>query len=168
MIHSKGCSFLQVYTFASQIVRMDQSQIDERYMREALKEAQKAAENEEVPIGAIVVCQNQIIARAHNLTETLNDPTAHAEMQAITSATNFLGGKYLDQCTLFVTVEPCPMCAGALYWAQLSRLVYGASDPKRGFSLFEKNILHPKTEVLSGVLKDECSSLVTNFFIKKR
>jgi len=137
-------------------------------MREALKEAQKAAEKDEVPIGAVVVCQNQIIARAHNLTETLNDPTAHAEMQAITSAANYLGGKYLDQCTLYVTVEPCPMCAGALYWAQLGRLVLGANDHKRGFSLFERNILHPKTDVVTGVLKDECSSLVSNFFIKKR
>lgn len=147
---------------------MEQEQLDEKYMREALKEAQKASEKGEVPIGAIVVCQNQIIARAHNLTETLNDPTAHAEMQAITSATNFLGGKYIDQCTLYVTVEPCPMCAGALYWAQLGRLVYGTQDPKRGYSLHEKNILHPKTVVNSGVLKDECSSLVSNFFIKKR
>jgi tRNA(adenine34) deaminase len=147
---------------------MEQDQLDEKYMREALKEAQKAAEKDEVPIGAIVVCQNQIIARAHNLTETLNDPTAHAEMQAITSATNFLGGKYIDQCTLYVTVEPCPMCAGALYWAQLGRLVYGAHDSKRGYSLHEKNILHPKTVVNGGVLKDECSSLVSNFFIKKR
>jgi tRNA(adenine34) deaminase len=147
---------------------MEQDQIDERYMSEALKEAQKAAEKDEVPIGAIVVCQNQIIARAHNLTETLNDPTAHAEMQVITSATTFLGGKYIDQCTLYVTIEPCPMCAGALYWAQLGRLVYGAHDSKRGYSLHEKNILHPKTVVNSGVLKDECSSLVSNFFIKKR
>jgi len=147
---------------------MENIQIDERYMREALKEAQKAASENEVPIGAIVVCQNQIIARAHNLTETLNDPTAHAEMQAITSATNHLGGKYLDQCTLYVTVEPCPMCAGALYWAQLGRLVYGTQDPKRGFSLIEKNILHPKTVTANGILKEECSSLVSNFFIKKR
>lgn len=147
---------------------MDQNQNDERYMREALKEAQKAAEKDEVPIGAVIVCQNQIISRAHNLTETLNDPTAHAEMQAITAATNYLGGKYLDQCTLYVTIEPCPMCAGALYWAQLGRLVYGASDIKRGFSLIEKNVLHPKTTVTSGILNDECSKLVSNFFIKKR
>jgi len=147
---------------------MDQNQIDERFMREALKEAQKAADKDEVPIGAIVVCQNQIIARAHNLTETLNDPTAHAEMQAITSATNYLGGKYLEQCILYVTVEPCPMCAGALFWAQVGRLVYGSQDPKRGFSLYEKNILHPKTIVTNGILKDECSTLVSNFFIKKR
>lgn len=147
---------------------MENSQIDERYMHEALKEAQKAAGKDEVPIGAVIVCQNQIIARAHNLTETLNDPTAHAEMQAITSATNYLGGKYLDQCTLYVTVEPCPMCAGALYWAQLGRLVYGAKDPKRGYSLFERTILHPKTEVSFDILKDNCSSLVSNFFTKKR
>jgi len=147
---------------------MENSQIDERYMHEALKEAQKAADKDEVPIGAVIVCQNQIIARAHNLTETLNDPTAHAEMQAITSATNYLGGKYLDQCTLYVTVEPCPMCAGALYWAQLSRLVYGAKDPKRGYSLFERTILHPKTAVSFDILKDNCSSLVSNFFTKKR
>lgn len=147
---------------------MDQNQIDERYMREALKEAQKAGEKDEVPIGAVIVCQNQIIARAHNLTETLNDPTAHAEMQAITAAANYLGGKYLDQCTLYVTIEPCPMCAGALYWAQLGRLVYGSTDPKRGFSLFERMILHPKTTISFDILRDDCSSLVTKFFLKKR
>jgi tRNA(adenine34) deaminase len=147
---------------------MEQNHIDERYMREALKEACKAAEKDEVPIGVVVVCQNQIISRAHNLTETLNDPTAHAEMQAITAAANFLGGKYLDQCTLYVTIEPCPMCAGALYWAQLGRLVFGAADPKRGFSIIEENILHPKTIVTNGILNDECSSMVTNFFMKKR
>ena len=147
---------------------MDQNQIDERFMREALKEAQRAADKDEVPIGAVIVCQNQIIARAHNLTKTLNDPTAHAEMQAITAAANYLGGKYLDQCTLYVTIEPCPMCAGALYWAQLERLVYGADDPKRGYSLFEKNILHPKTTVSFDILRDVCSSLVTKFFLKKR
>lgn len=147
---------------------MDQLQIDERFMREALKEAQIAADKDEVPIGAVIVCQNQIISRAHNLTETLNDPTAHAEMQAITSATNYLGGKYIDQCTLYVTIEPCPMCAGGLYWAQVGRLVYGADDPKRGYSLINKGILHPKTEVTGGVLKDECSNLVSTFFKKKR
>lgn len=147
---------------------MDQNQIDERFMREALKEAQKAAAKDEVPIGAVIVCQNQIIARAHNLTETLNDPTAHAEMQAITAAANYLGGKYLDQCTLYVTIEPCPMCAGALYWAQLGRLVFGSTDPKRGFSLFEKKILHPKTSVSLDILREECSSLVSKFFINKR
>ncbi len=147
---------------------MEQNQIDERFMREALKEAQKAVAKDEVPIGAVIVCQNQIIARAHNLIETLNDPTAHAEMQAITAAANYLGGKYLDQCTLYVTIEPCPMCAGALYWAQLGRLVYGAADPKRGFSLFERKIIHPKTTVSLDVLRDECSSLVSKFFINKR
>jgi len=147
---------------------MDQLQIDERFMREALKEAQMAADKDEVPIGAVVVCQNQIISRAHNLTETLNDPTAHAEMQAITSATNYLGGKYIDQCTLYVTIEPCPMCAGGLYWAQVGRLVYGADDPKRGYSTMNKNILHPKTEVTGGILMNECSTLVSTFFKKKR
>jgi tRNA(adenine34) deaminase len=147
---------------------MELNQIDERYMREALKEAQKAAEKDEVPIGAVIVCQNQIIARAYNLTETLNDPTAHAEMQAITAAANFLGGKYLDQCTLYVTIEPCPMCAGAMYWAQLGRLVFGAVDPKRGFNLFERKILHPKTTVTFDILKNDCSSLISNFFLKKR
>ncbi len=123
---------------------------------------------DEVPIGAVVVCNGRIVSRAHNLTETLKDPTAHAEMQAITAATNFLGGKYLNQCTLYVTIEPCPMCAGAMYWAQLGQLVYGASDPKRGFSLLENKIIHPKTDVVSGVLADECSDLVTNFFNRKR
>ena len=147
---------------------MEQNQIDERYMLEALKEAQKAADKDEVPIGAVIVCQNQIIARAHNLTETLNDPTAHAEMQAITAAANYLGGKYLDQCTLYVTIEPCPMCAGALYWAQLGRLVFGADDPKRGYNLFERKLLHPKTAVSFDVLRERCSSLVSNFFLKKR
>lgn len=147
---------------------MENSQSDERWMREALKEAQKAAEMGEVPIGAVIVCQNQIISRSHNLTETLNDPTAHAEMQAITAATNFLGGKYIDQCTLYVTIEPCPMCAGALYWAQLGKLIYGAPDSKRGFSLIEKSILHPKTIVKSGILQAECSKLVSDFFKKKR
>lgn len=147
---------------------MELVQIDEKYMREALKEAQRAADKDEVPIGAVIVCQNQIIARAHNLTETLNDPTAHAEMQAITAAANYLGGKYLDQCTLYVTIEPCPMCAGALYWSQLGRLVYGASDPKRGFRLFEKSILHPKTVISFDVIRDECSSIVSKFFLKKR
>ena len=147
---------------------MDQSQNDERYMREAQKEAQKADENDEVPIGDIVVCQNQIIARAHNLTETLNDPTAHAEMQAITSATNFLGGKYLDQCILYVTVEPCPMCAGALNWSQIPELVYGTGDEKRGYSKISEALLHPKTKVKKGILENECRELMTSFFKTKR
>ena len=140
----------------------------ERFMREALHEALIALEAREVPIGAIVTVENRIIARAHNLTETLRDPTAHAEMQAITMASDYLGGKYLDMCTLYVTIEPCPMCAAALGWAQLKRLVYGASDPKRGYSLFSPSLLHPKTEVISGILKEECSNIVTDFFIKKR
>lgn len=137
-------------------------------MREALHEALIALEAREVPIGAIVTIENRIIARAHNLTETLRDPTAHAEMQAITMASDYLGGKYLDMCTLYVTIEPCPMCAAALGWAQLKRLVYGASDPKRGYSLFSPSLLHPKTEVISGILKEECSNIVTDFFRKKR
>lgn len=137
-------------------------------MAEAIKEAEKALRKNEVPVGAIVVCEGQIIARAHNLTETLNDPTAHAEMQAITSATSYLGGKYLNQCTLFVTLEPCNMCAGAIFWSQMDRVVYGASDPKRGYSLLSKNILHPKTKVEKGVLEDESSKMITNFFKMRR
>lgn len=141
---------------------------DKKYMQAALAEAQRAGEEREVPIGAVVVCQNRIIARAHNLTETLNDVTAHAEMQAVTAAADYLGGKYLDVCTLYVTVEPCTMCAGALGWAQLGRLVYGASDPKRGYSVFAPKALHPKTEVTAGVMAEECGELVTTFFRNKR
>lgn len=137
-------------------------------MREALKEAQKALDKDEVPVGAVVVCDDRIIARSHNLTEMLNDPTAHAEMQAITSATGNLGGKYLNQCTLYVTLEPCVMCAGAIFWAQVKQLVYGASDPKRGFSTLQSEILHPKTEVISGVLTHETGIIVTNFFKQRR
>ena len=138
------------------------------FMLQALIEAQKAGERDEVPIGSVVVCQGRIIARGHNLTETLTDVTAHAEMQAITAAANFLGGKYLIDCTLYVTVEPCIMCAGALGWSQISRIVYGAADEKRGFARFAPQALHPKTEVLSGVLEEECSKLVKDFFKKKR
>jgi len=141
---------------------------DEYFMKKALEQAQLAFEKNEVPVGAVVVCQNQIIARAYNLTETLNDVTAHAEMQAFTAAANFIGGKYLNECTLFVTLEPCVMCAGAAYWTQLARLVYGASDIKRGVSLQGKHLLHPKTEVVGGVLENECSSLVKEFFKHKR
>ena len=137
-------------------------------MREALKEAQKALDKDEVPVGAVVVCDDRIIARSHNLTEMLNDPTAHAEMQAITSATGNLGGKYLNQCTLYVTLEPCVMCAGAIFWAQVKQLLYGASDPKRGFSTLQSEILHPKTEVISGVLTHETGIIVTNFFKQRR
>ncbi len=141
---------------------------DEYFMKQALIEAQRAGERDEVPIGAVIVCQGRIIARGHNLTETLTDVTAHAEMQAITAAAQFLGGKYLVDCTLYVTVEPCVMCAGALGWSQISRIVFGAPDDKRGFQRFAPAALHPKTEVVSGVLFDECSQLVKDFFKKKR
>ncbi len=137
-------------------------------MREALKEAQKAFASDEVPVGAVVVAENRIIARAHNLTEQLHDVTAHAEMQAITSAANALGGKYLTECTLYVTLEPCLMCAGALAWSQVSKIVYGASDPKKGFSLLEKNVLHPKTEVEKGLLSEDCERILKDFFALKR
>jgi len=137
-------------------------------MREALKEAQKAYAADEVPVGAVIVAENRIIARAHNLTERLHDVTAHAEMQAITSAAHALGGKYLIDCTLYVTLEPCVMCAGALAWSQISGIVFGASDFKKGFTLLEKNILHPKTEVVKGVLAEECEKILKDFFIQKR
>jgi len=141
---------------------------DEYFMRQALVEAQRAGERDEVPIGAVIVCQGRIIARGHNLTETLTDVTAHAEMQAITAAAQFLGGKYLIDCSLYVTVEPCVMCAGALGWSQISRVVYGAPDEKRGFVRFAPNALHPKTEIVSGILEANCSKLVKDFFRKKR
>lgn len=141
---------------------------DERYMREALREAMFAAEEDEVPIGAVIVCRGRIIGKGRNMTERLNDPTAHAEMIAITAATEAMGGKYLNDCTLYVTVEPCPMCAGALAWSQIGRVVYGADDPKRGFSLFSPSLMHPKTEIVSGILAEECGNLVTDFFRNKR
>ena len=141
---------------------------DTYFMLQALIEAQRAYDKNEVPVGAVVVANHRIIARAHNLVETLNDVTAHAEMQAITAAANVLGGKYLTDCTLFVTVEPCLMCAGALAWAQLSRVVYGASDEKRGFSKSAPSVLHPKTTVTSGILAEECAKLMKVFFEKKR
>ena len=141
---------------------------DEKYMRYALKEAQAAAEDGEVPVGAVIVSGGRVIARAHNLTEALTDVTAHAEMQAITSAAANLGGKYLTNCTLYVTVEPCLMCAGALGWSQISRVVYGASDDKRGYHTFCENPFHPKTEVTKGVLADECAALMTDFFCRRR
>lgn len=137
-------------------------------MRDALREAMAAAGEDEIPIGAVIVCKGRIIAKGHNMTERLNDPTAHAEMIAITAATEAVGGKYLNDCTLYVTVEPCPMCAGALAWAQIGKVVYGSSDPKRGYSLFSPSLLHPKTEVVSGVLADECGNMVTEFFRNKR
>ena len=141
---------------------------DEHFMREALKEANRASESDEVPIGAIIVCNNKIIARAYNLTERLNDVTAHAEMQAFTSAANFLGGKYLDECILYVTVEPCVMCAGASYWTQIGKIVFGAYDIKKGFMQISKKIIHPKTKLVGGILEEECAALVKNFFKKKR
>ena len=141
---------------------------DERFMRLALAQAQEAFDRDEVPIGAVIVCQGKVIARGHNLTETLTDVTAHAEMQAITSAASFLGGKYLPQCTLYVTVEPCLMCAGALGWSQISRVVYGASDDKRGYHTYCDSPFHKKTEVVGGVLAEECAKLMTDFFKKKR
>lgn len=141
---------------------------DNYFMKEALKEAQKAMKKEEVPVGAVVVCNQQIIARAHNFTEALHDVTAHAEMQAITAAANFLGGKYLHQCTIYITLEPCVMCAGALFWSQIHRIVYGASDEKRGFSKIKQNILHPTTKIENGIMAEECGKLLTNFFQNKR
>ena len=137
-------------------------------MRLALQQANYAAEQGEVPSGAVVVVNGKVIARSHNMTETLTDPTAHAEMQAITMATDAFGGKYLTDATIYVTVEPCPMCAAALGWAQLGRLVYGASDPKRGYTLYSPNLLHPKTKVSAGILKEECGAIVTEFFKNRR
>ena len=137
-------------------------------MREALKEALRAFDREEVPIGAVIVHGQRIIGRGHNLTETLNDVTAHAEMQAFTAAANYIGGKYLKDCTLYVTVEPCIMCAGAAYWTQLTRLVYGTADSKRGFSSIQQPLLHPRTAVQGGVLREECAELIQSFFRNKR
>ncbi|MFP4556549.1 MAG: nucleoside deaminase [Bacteroidales bacterium] len=139
-----------------------------RFMSEAIKEAKKAFEKDEVPIGAIVVYDDKIIARAHNLTENLCDPTAHAEMQAITAAASHMGGKYLDQCTLYVTLEPCPMCAGALYWSQLGTLIYGAEDPKRGYTNLNPKLLHPRTKVIKNILSDDSAGLINLFFKKRR
>ncbi len=141
---------------------------DEQFMRRALVEAQAAYDEGEIPIGAVVVCNGKIISRAHNLTETLNDVTAHAEMQAITAAADAIGGKYLTDCTLYVTVEPCVMCAGAIGWAQVSRVVYGAPDEKRGFTLLAPNALHPKCTVTSGVLEEDCRTLMQQFFQLRR
>lgn len=141
---------------------------DEYYMRQALIEARAAADEGEIPVGAVIVCRDRILAKTHNLTETLHDVTAHAEMQAITAATEVLGGKYLNDCTLYVTLEPCVMCAGALGWSQISRIVYGASDPRRGFQKIAPGALHPRTEVVSGVLAEEALKLVTEFFKKRR
>ena len=142
--------------------------IDEKYMAEALKEAYAALDEGEIPIGAVVTCRGRIIGKGHNMTERLHDPTAHAEMIAITAATEALEGKYLSDCTLYVTVEPCPMCAGGLNWAQVGRIVYGALDPRRGYSMFTPSLLHPKTEVQAGVLAEECAGLMVDFFKGKR
>ena len=141
---------------------------DNFYMKQALLEAKCAIEEDEIPVGAVIVCGERIIARAHNLTERLSDVTAHAEMQAITAASEYLGGKYLNDCTLYVTVEPCIMCAGALGWSQIGRIVYGAGDEKRGFRRFAPQALHPKTELISGVMEEECASLMKEFFAQKR
>jgi tRNA(adenine34) deaminase len=141
---------------------------DEYFMREALREAEKAFEDDEVPVGAVIVCNDRIIARAYNMTERLNDVTAHAEMQAFTAATNAIGGKYLPDCTLFVTLEPCPMCAGAAFWTQVGRIVYGADDEKRGYKKTSKRMLHPKTVVESGVLREKSEQLLKEFFKRKR
>lgn len=143
-------------------------QNDEFYMRKALEEAQVAFDHDEIPVGAVVVCGDRIIAQGHNLTETLTDVTAHAEMQVITAAAEHLGGKYLDQCTLYVTVEPCVMCAGALGWSQVKRIVYGTGDEKRGYQLYAPRALHPRTEVTGGVLEAECRQLMQDFFKRKR
>jgi len=141
---------------------------DEFFMKQALLEAQKAASRDEVPVGAVIVSNGQIIARGHNLTETLNDATAHAEMQAFTAAANHIGGKYLKECVLYVTLEPCPMCAAASLWVQLGEIVFGAADPKRGYSTINGKLLHPKTKVRGGVLAEECGKLMSEFFRKKR
>lgn len=141
---------------------------DEHFMKEALKEARKAFDLDEVPVGAIVVCNNRIIARAHNLTERLTDVTAHAEMQAFTAAANYLGAKFLDDCTLYVTLEPCTMCGGASYWSRIGKIVFGTKDEKRGYSLLGQNILHPKTKVISGILEDEARELLKVYFKQKR
>jgi len=141
---------------------------DEKYMKVALDEALKAFDKQEVPVGAVVVCNSIIIARAHNLTETLRDPTAHAEMQAVTAASDYLGGKYLTDCTIYVTIEPCAMCAGAIGWSQLSRLVYGAPDKKKGYTGIKGNLLHPKIKIKAGILEKECSELIMKFFKARR
>ncbi|MBQ9311399.1 MAG: nucleoside deaminase [Bacteroidales bacterium] len=141
---------------------------DEKYMREALAQAREALAEEEIPIGAVVVSRGRIIGKGHNLVERLHDATAHAEMIAITAATESLGGKYLQDCTLYVTVEPCPMCAAALNWSQVSRIVYGAADPRRGYSLYSPPLLHPRTEAIGGILAEECGTLLTDYLKSKR
>jgi len=141
---------------------------DDYFMRQAFIEAQKAFDKDEVPVGAVISCENKIIARAHNMTETLKDPTAHAEMQVFTAASAFLGGRYLTDCTLYVTLEPCLMCAGASFWVQIGKIVFGAPDKKKGISSISSKILHPKTKVVSGVMEKECNEILTRFFQNKR
>jgi tRNA(adenine34) deaminase len=158
----------KIYSYLCNMTAEEQQKKDEQYMRKALAEAQQAFDEGEIPIGAVIVCQDRVIARAHNLTETLHDVTAHAEMQAITSAANELGGKYLTGCTLYVTVEPCTMCAGALGWSQISRIVYGAEDEKRGYQLYAPHALHPKATITKGILEEECRALIQDFFKNKR
>ncbi len=160
-------SNLEMIIFALNFIEMENLFTDEYFMRIAFNEAITAFERDEIPVGAVIVCNNKIIAKAHNLTETLTDVTAHAEMQAITSAANYLGGKYLQDCTLYVTLEPCVMCGGALYWSQISKVVYGASDEKRGFKT-KIGELHPKTEIVSGIMEEECGQLMKEFFQRKR
>jgi tRNA(adenine34) deaminase len=158
----------KIYSYLCNMTAEEQQKKDEQYMLKALAEAQQAFDEGEIPIGAVIVCQDRVIARAHNLTETLHDVTAHAEMQAITSAANELGGKYLTGCTLYVTVEPCTMCAGALGWSQISRIVYGAEDEKRGYQLYAPHALHPKATITKGILEEECRALIQDFFKNKR
>jgi len=162
-INQKKYLCLKIYKLSGVLILND-----EYFMREALKEAKKAQGEDEIPVGAVIVCNDKIIARTHNLTETLTDVTAHAEMQAITSAENTIGGKFLDECILYVTLEPCVMCAGACYWARFKKIIYGADDLKKGASLVGKNLYHPKTEIKNGVLARECGDLLTAFFKKKR
>jgi tRNA(adenine34) deaminase len=169
ILHSSHFIFLFFTIFANNMTKTEeQNQKDEFYMRRALDEAHAALEAGEIPIGAVVVCRDRIIARAHNLTETLTDVTAHAEMQAITMAANQLGGKYLTECTLYVTVEPCVMCAGALGWAQVPRIVYGAPDKKRGYQLYAPKAFHPKAKIIGGILEEECRQLMVEFFKQLR
>ena len=160
-----GITFKDTKKIVNFVALMD---LDEKFMRDALMEAEAALADGEVPVGAVIVSKGRVIAKGHNMTDRLHDPTAHAEMIAITAATEATGSRYLDECTLYVTLEPCPMCAAALNWAQAARIVYGASDPKRGYSLFSPSLLHPRTEVTAGVLAEECSSLVTDYFKSKR
>ena len=158
---------LSITTIITKNTNLETIFTDEYFMKKALQEAEIAFEKDEIPVGAVIVVNDTIIARTHNLTELLHDVTAHAEMQAITSAANFLGGKYLKGCTLYVTLEPCQMCAGALYWSQISKIVFGATDSKRGYKTLGTQI-HPKTEVVSGILEKECAELMTSFFQKKK